>query len=143
MEALQSQMAFDPKRAKPGPKRSSLLIKQGFTNVSGGGASNANMKVAIPTTAGGNKKQAQAAKDSQVGVKKSSPRKTRSGKAQANSIFNDHNMNRLGVALEKDEDEFVPPQPKKNSADKEDLVPSTRETRSKSRQQSGTNTQLL
>ena len=42
-------------------------------------------------------------------------------------------MNRLGVALEKDEDEFVPPQPKKNSANKEDLVPSTRETRSKSR----------
>ena len=27
-------LAFNPKKAKPGPKRSSLLIKQGFSNVS-------------------------------------------------------------------------------------------------------------
>ena len=34
MESL-TALAFDPKKSKPGPKRSSLLVKQGFTNISG------------------------------------------------------------------------------------------------------------
>ena len=32
MESL-TALAFDPKKSKPGPKRNSLLVKQGFTNI--------------------------------------------------------------------------------------------------------------
>lgn len=79
MESL-TALAFDPKKSKPGPKRNSLLIKQGFTN--------------IGTTSSAADLKRQSAADKAKTQKQEKLRKER------NNIFAEMNMNRRGVAVE-------------------------------------------